>query len=60
MPENIEDIPPPDPALFGAPPAPSTIEEALQQRLEKYKQDEAKAKQVVENLKLYSTNYNYK
>jgi hypothetical protein len=46
MPDNMDDIPPPDPALFGAPPPPSTIEEALQQRLDKYKQDEAKAKQV--------------
>jgi hypothetical protein len=47
MPENPEDIPPPDPAVFGAPPPPATVEEALQQRLAKYREDEAKAKQVL-------------
>ena len=44
LPTNVEDIPPPDPAAFGAPPPPKTVEEALKQRLEKYTQDEAKAK----------------
>ena len=45
MPENVEDIPPPDPAMFGAPPPPSSVEEALNQRLAKYRADEQKAKQ---------------
>lgn len=44
LPENIEDIPPANPEVFGAPPAPQTAAEALKQRLEKYRQDEAKAK----------------
>lgn len=43
MPENIEDIPV-DPAQFGAPPPPQNVAEALAQRLEKYRQDEKKAK----------------
>ena len=45
LPENPEDIPPADPKVFGAPPPANTIEEALQQRLAKYKSDEAKAKE---------------
>ena len=45
IPENPEDIPPPDHATFGAPPPPTSIDEALQQRLNKYRQDEAKAKE---------------
>jgi len=45
IPDNPEDIPPPDPSVFGAPPAPNTIEEALNQRLAKYREDEAKAKE---------------
>ena len=45
LPENPEDIPPADPKVFGAPPAANTIEEALRQRLAKYKSDEAKAKE---------------
>ncbi len=45
LPDNPEDIPPADPALFGAPPPPKTVSEALEQRLLKYRQDEAKAKQ---------------
>lgn len=44
VPENIEDIPPANPEVFGAPPPPQTADEALKQRLEKYRQDEAKAK----------------
>ncbi len=44
LPDNPEDLPPADPALFGAPPPPRTVEEALSQRLAKYRQDEAKAK----------------
>ena len=44
LPENPEDLPPADPATFGAPPPPATVEEALAQRLAKYRQDEAKAK----------------
>ena len=43
--DNPEDIPPPDAATFNAPPPPNSIEEALQQRLAKYKQDEEKAKE---------------
>ena len=46
LPENPEDIPAPDPSVFGAPPPPATVEEALQQRLAKYREDETKAKQV--------------
>ena len=45
IPENPEDIPPPDPKLFGAPPPANTTEEALLQRLAKYRADEAKAKE---------------
>ena len=45
MPDNPEDIPPPDPSIFGAPPPPKTVEEALQQRLIKYRGDEQKAKE---------------
>ena len=45
LPENPEDIPPPDPKLFGAPPPANTTEEALLQRLAKYRSDEAKAKE---------------
>ena len=45
IPENPEDIPSPDPAVFGAPPPPTSIEEALNQRLSKYRQDEVKAKE---------------
>ena len=64
IPDNPEDIPPPDPSLFGAPPPPATVEEALQQRLAKYREDEAKAKQVnlensyllIENSKLVQSN----
>ena len=33
MPEKESDIPPPDPAMFGAPPPPKTVLEALNQRL---------------------------
>ena len=44
MPDNPEDIPPANPEVFGAPPAPKSAEEALQQRLAKYRQDESKAK----------------
>ena len=44
MPENPEDLPPADPAVYGAPPPPKTVMEALEQRLAKYKEDEAKAK----------------
>jgi len=40
-----EGIPPPAPELFGAPPPPSSILEALTQRFEKYKGEEAKAKE---------------
>ena len=46
MPENPDELPPPDPAVFGAPPPPATVAEALQQRLTKYREDETKAKQV--------------
>jgi coiled-coil and C2 domain-containing protein 1 len=45
MPENLNDLPPADPALFGAPPPPKTTEEALTQRLEKFRKDEVKAKE---------------
>ncbi|TRY63934.1 hypothetical protein TCAL_14360 [Tigriopus californicus] len=44
MPANLEDIPV-DPSQFGAPPAPQNVAEALAQRLEKYRQDESKAKE---------------
>merc|ERR1719412_1786447 len=44
IPDNPADIPPPDPSVFGAPPPPKTIEDALNQRLAKYREDEAKAK----------------
>lgn len=46
IPESIkkpEDIPPPDPSSVGAPPPPSTVMEALEQRLARYRQDEASA-----------------
>ena len=36
LPENLNELPPADPALYGAPPAPRTVEEALLQRLEKF------------------------
>ena len=45
IPDNPEDIPPPDPSVFGAPPPPTSVEEALNQRLAKYREDEAKAKE---------------
>ena len=35
MPEKESDIPPPDPSMFGAPPPPKTVMEALNQRLER-------------------------
>ena len=35
MPEKESDIPPPDPAMFGAPPPPKTVLEALNQRLDR-------------------------
>ena len=44
MPENPEDLPPVDPSVYGAPPPPRTVQEALEQRLAKYRQDEEKAK----------------
>ena len=46
LPPNPEAIPPSasDPAAYGAPPPPATVEEALRQRLERYRADEAKAK----------------
>lgn len=44
IPENPDDIPPPKPEVYGAPPPAKTADEALKQRLEKYRQDEAKAK----------------
>ena len=40
IPDNPEDIPPPDRTA----PVPNTIEEALNQRLSRYRQDESKAK----------------
>jgi len=46
IPDNPDELPPPDPAVFGAPPPPTSVEEALQQRLTKYREDEEKAKQV--------------
>lgn len=46
LPENPEDVPPASPAVFGAPlQPPGTIKEALVQRLEKYRADEAKARE---------------
>jgi len=45
MPDNPEEIPPPDPAQYGAPPPPKTIMEALQQRHHKYKSEETSAKE---------------
>ena len=45
IPDNVEDLPPPDPKVFGAPPPPSSVEGALHQRLAKYAEDEAKAKE---------------
>jgi len=45
IPDNPEEIPPPDPSQYGAPPPPETIAEALQQRLQKYKSEEQKAKE---------------
>jgi len=44
-PSNPNDIPAPQPEMFGAPPAPKSIMEALAQRLDKYKSEEAKAKE---------------
>ncbi len=45
LPENPEEIPAADPAaVFGAPPPPGSVKEALEQRLAKYRHDEAKAK----------------
>ena len=46
VPANPNEIPPPDPEVFGAPPAPATIKEALTQRLNKYKSEESKAKEA--------------
>ncbi len=37
MPENPDDIPPANRDVYGAPPPPKTAEEALRQRLEKYR-----------------------
>jgi len=45
MPDNPQEIPAADPSTFGAPPAPNTTMEALDQRLAKYKGDEGKAKE---------------
>ena len=36
LPENLNELPPADPALYGAPPPPKSVEEALLQRLEKF------------------------
>ena len=36
LPENLNELPPADPSLYGAPPPPKTVEEALLQRLEKF------------------------
>jgi len=43
--ENPEPGPVSDPEMYGAPDAPTTIAEALDQRLKKYKSEELKAKQ---------------
>ena len=51
LPDKPEDIPAADPAMFGAPPPPATILEALDQRLERYKKDEEKAKSEGNNSK---------
>jgi len=44
--ENPEPAPVSDPEMYGAPDAPTTIAEALDQRLQKYKSEELKAKQA--------------
>ena len=36
LPDNLGELPPADPALYGAPPPPTSVEEALLQRLEKF------------------------
>jgi len=46
VPENPESVPPSDPEQYGAPDAPATIAEALDQRLAKYKSEELKAKEA--------------
>eukprot|EP00092_Neocalanus_flemingeri_P009112 GFUD01009812.1.p1 GENE.GFUD01009812.1~~GFUD01009812.1.p1 ORF type:complete len:808 (-),score=274.71 GFUD01009812.1:294-2717(-) len=45
MPENSESVPQSDPEQYGAPEAPATIAEALDQRLQKYKSEELSAKE---------------
>jgi coiled-coil and C2 domain-containing protein 1 len=45
-PSNPNDIPPPDPEQYGAPSPPNSILEALMQRVDKYKSEEAKAKET--------------
>ncbi len=44
IPEDPTKIPEPDPETFGAPPPPVSVDEALAQRLAKYKEDENKAR----------------